>query len=176
MCVDPVTAIMIGGTALSAAGSVAKGNAEAGAYGAKADQYDSQASLLHRQAGIEQMTSGYTQRRKIEQNQNLQGQQTIGYGANGLLSDSGSAADVATDTAREEALDIGAIQWNSQNKSTNLNLEGSQASNNAKNARRAATTAQETGWLGAATSVATAFGPTKYGGGQSLTTRLGLKF
>lgn len=170
MCLDPLTALMAAGTAVQAVGAVAKGNSEAAALQSRANQYEGESNLLHRQSTIEQMTSGYTQRRKVEQAGALDATQRGGYASAGLVTDTGSAADVGMDTARETALDISAIKYNSDLKASNLDLQGAQASVNAVNAREAASRAKMGGWLNAATAVTGAFMP------KSPFTQLGLKF
>jgi hypothetical protein len=78
------------------------------------------------------------------------------------------------DSHREAALDIEAIQWNSRLKASNYDFEGGIASMNADAARKAAKTAQTTGYINAATGLVGGLSKTFNGGGN--TTSLGLKF
>lgn len=173
MCLDPLTAILgIASAGMSAMGSIQQGNAQAAAAQRQADQERANAELQARQSVIQQTTSQYEQRRKVEQNEAFRGQQRNAFAATGLLAE-GSPTDVAMDTASEQALDVQAIQWNSKLKSQNLDYTAYISTMNADANERAAREAKKAGMIGALTG---AVGGLSRLATPSSATSLGLRF
>jgi hypothetical protein len=173
MCA-PMLALGVLSAGMSAIGAIQAGNAQSQAAKTQQAQAQAQSELQHRQAVIQQTTAQYEERQKGEQADTLMAQQRNAFAGTGLTLD-GSPTDVMIDSHREAALDVEAIQWNSRLKASNLDFEGGISSMNADAARRAAKTAQTTGYINAATGfvggVSRAFSPQSTSG-----TNLGLKF
>jgi hypothetical protein len=96
-----------------------------------------QANMQERQAEINIQTGEYEARRTEDTVARTEGAQRAGFAANGVALD-GSAAEVIDDTAREGALDVAAIRWNSELKADNLKYEAKISRINADNAQRSA--------------------------------------
>lgn len=100
-------------------------------------QHKANEALNKRQALIETETSSYEAARKQEQLAGLAGSQRASFAANGIAL-AGSATDVIEDSAREGALDVAAIRWNSGLKADNLRYQAKVDSMNARSAGMAA--------------------------------------
>lgn len=109
MCLPVVGAIVSGiGSVIGLAGQMAQAKA--------------QEQLNKRQAQIETATGSYEAQRTTEQVQRTLGAQRAGNVANGVAL-SGTTADAIEESAREGALDVAAIRWNSGLKADNLRYE-----------------------------------------------------
>jgi len=160
----------VASTAMSMMGAQQQAKAQEEAALRQAEQHRAQSELQARQAVIGQTTAGYEQRRKSEQIDQVQARQRNIYGTTGLTID-GSPMDVMADTASEGALDVAAIQWNSELKASNNNFEAQISQFNSDTSVKAAKTARQTGNINAASALV--------GGLSSATnsvSRLGLRF
>lgn len=101
---DPITAL-IASFAVQAVGSVAQGqgNSEAYAYKAAIDRQNAQ---IAEQQGIAALAQ---QQRNVYK---TQGSIVAAYGASGVQSDNGSAADILADSAGQAALDRLTLKYN----------------------------------------------------------------
>lgn len=106
------------GAVIGIAGAVVSGIGAAAQMQAQAANHQMQAAMQDRQAQIEQAAGEYEAARTQDVVKKTLGAQRAGFLANGL-SLQGSADDVIDDTAREGALDIAAVQWNSKLKVDN---------------------------------------------------------
>ena len=134
----------------SSLGAVVSGQAQSAAMRAKADQYRTQAQLDNRQANLTQIQGQYEQRRKTEQLDNAISGQRAGYAAQGVDM-SGTASDVIVNSRREGALDIDAIRYGTDVKSSNLRYSSAINQTNAIAADNAASAAETATIIGAIT-------------------------
>lgn len=119
------------------AGSVVSGAAAASAAQQQAENDRAIAKQHERQAEINVQTGVYEAARTKDVVRRTIGAQRAGYSANGIALE-GSAAEVIDDTAREGALDIAAIRWNSDLKADNDKYAAKISRINANSAERSA--------------------------------------
>lgn len=125
------------GAVVGLAGAVVSGIGAAQQAQQQAANHEAEAALKDRQAEVNAETAIYEQDRTRDVVERTLGAQRAGYAANGIALD-GSAVDVIADTATEGALDIAAIQWNSDLKTDNLKYEAKIDRMNADGARSSA--------------------------------------
>lgn len=104
VCFDPMTALSIAGTAVSAIGSMAGGNAAAKAAQRNAEIERQNAESARRQAAFEEDKQRF-------QNERLFGKQKALLAASGVDTTSGSPLGLMEDTAKEAELDALAIRY-----------------------------------------------------------------
>lgn len=113
-------------------GGVVSGvGAAMGAMSQKAS-YEAQAKFEKRQARLEMEAGGYKAARTQEEVERVLGSQRAGFAASGIALSSGSAIDVASDSATEGALDVAAIRWNSKLAADNLRYKSKVSEMNAR--------------------------------------------
>jgi multidrug efflux pump subunit AcrA (membrane-fusion protein) len=166
MC-GPMLAII--GAVASFAGSMMQANAQASAAEAQANAYRAEAELQRRQALAEQMAGQREAAQKENQIAQIESQQRVSYASAGVRIDSGSVVDVAQDTVREGMLDVGAIQWGADVKSSNYNYAAQITDMKAKSQDNAASTYRSMGPIMALSSaVGSLSSMSKSSGGTSL--------
>lgn len=150
MCLDPVSAIVIGSAVVGTAGSLYSASQQAAAARDNATlqsaQYQQQAALQRRQADLERITAGYQQRRLEDKAATLRGQQRNAFASAGVLIDDGSPADVIIDSGDEAAADRAAIGYNADIKAGNLRTQAGISDFNAKSATAAGEIAANGAW------------------------------
>lgn len=114
--------LAIVGALVGLAGSVVSGAAAASAAQQEAENNRAVAKQQERQAEINVQTGVYEAARTEDTVRRTTGAQRAGFAANGIALE-GSAYDVIDDTAREGALDVAAIKWNSDLKADNNKYE-----------------------------------------------------
>lgn len=124
MCPPVLMAI---GTAVSVAGTVAAGNAQAAAY-------KNEAALMERQAQIRGQQGSFQADRTRERGARVLGQQRAAFAEMGVTG--GSVMDVAGDSIREIETDVAAIRYGTQVEQDNLRFKGAMARSNARSARQ----------------------------------------
>lgn len=112
MCVDPVTAMLIGSTVMGGMGAIQQGNAQAASAQYNAQVADMNAKLAERQA------RDVVERGQVEEQQQraktaaIMGQQKAAMAANGVDLKFGSPLDTLVDTATMGELDALTIRAN----------------------------------------------------------------
>jgi hypothetical protein len=124
------------GAVVGLLGAVVSGIGAAAQMKAQAANHQMQAQMQERQAEIERAAGDYEAARTQDTVKRTLGSQRAGFLANGL-SLQGSADDVIDDTAREGALDIAAVQWNSKLKVDNQKYAAKVSRANADSAKSA---------------------------------------
>ncbi|MDQ0392193.1 hypothetical protein [Labrys monachus] len=130
-----IAATSLAGTALSAYGSIAAGNAQKAAA-------DAQAAADNRQASMALQQGEYQADRKQDEINRTIGSQIASTAASGLDL-SGSPSDVIASTASEGALDTSAMRYGARVQADNLIYQG-------KLARQGGQVAEQAGAIGAA--------------------------
>src|SRR5687767_4811010 len=123
MC-DPVSALMVAGGAVGAAGSMFGGMQQGAAY-------DDQAAFAERQAGLEGQAGAYERERLKSHNNRLLAGMRQQYSSSGIDPTSGSAREVLEDSAREAALDEEAVLFGAKLRADNSRFEARLARSNA---------------------------------------------
>ncbi|MGE4334965.1 MAG: hypothetical protein AB7E55_03195 [Pigmentiphaga sp.] len=176
---DPVTAMVIGSTAMQAAGSIMQGNAQAAAYDQQAQAADRNArmaDLQARQALDAGTQNELSQRRSAGQQQ---AQVRAAVAESGFDPGSGSALAIQVQSARDLEMDALQTRYESLLQGYGHEQQGVMDRYTARTLRQSGRRAQEAGWIGAATSALTgaakAYGPggTSGGGGSALASRGG---
>ena len=111
MCMDPVSAVLIAGTAVSAAGTIYGGISSKKAADANAAQAEQQAALRRQQALVDIETADRNQRR-------VMGKTLAAIGTSGV--DARSFLDVINDDLQEGALEKIKIKYGGENDAKNL--------------------------------------------------------
>lgn len=125
VCRDPVTAITVISTVVSAAGAIQQGNAAS-----KADKYNAAIARQNAQAARDQSQLQLNQQQRDAQKKF--GAAKAGYGASGVTSD-GSPMDVLADSYTQSELDANTIIYNGKLRSAGYvnqaNLDDARAVN-----------------------------------------------
>ena len=108
MC-DPVTALVVASTAVSAVGSVTAGIGQAQQYRYQAQIADQNARLANDQARDSIENTNLEARRRYREIDQMKGAQTAAMAANGLDLNFGSPVDIQKDGAMVGAEDVGQI-------------------------------------------------------------------
>lgn len=148
MC-DP-TMLLLASSAVSGMGAFMGAQQQAAASEAQAEAAEVRAQQEHQAGAFKAARAG-------DQFARIGGQQRAAV-AEGGLAQSGSAVDVADDTASEADLDIATILWNSNAAATNSRNAASIHRANAKSARRSAPISFLSPILGNAARFPSAFG------------------
>lgn len=130
MCIDPISAVALGGAVVSGIGGAMQAQNTA-------QNYTMQAQADERDAAASEKASAYEIARLRDTVERTAGNQRAGFAANGVAL-SGSALDVMEDTANEGDLDVAAIQWNSKLKGDGLKYSAMQNRSNASSAAASA--------------------------------------
>lgn len=159
MCVDPVTAMMIGSTVLGAAGSVQQGNAANASAKYNAQVADMNAKLSERQARDTVARGAIDEQQQRMKTAQIVGQQKAAMAANGVDLKFGSPLDALVDTATMGELDALTIRTNTYREERDIRQQGLNAQGQAAMMRAEGAAAKSGGFLNA-------FG-TVLGGGAS---------
>jgi hypothetical protein len=150
---DPVTAILIGGVAMRAAGSIVEGNAQASNYQSQQSAYDYNADVAVENSRIAWQQAGAREEAQRRRGRQVLGAQAAATAQAGVDVGSGSPLAIAAQSARNAELDALNIRYEGglqargfDIEAENLRYQGRVAGQNAKNARRA-------GYWGAASSI-----------------------
>lgn len=103
---------------------------------AQAAGYETQARLNDRQAQIEADKGAFEANRETEKARRLAGAQVANYAASGIQID-GSAGRIIEDSAAEASLDVGAVRYGAELRSSNEMFKGQVNRMNANSARSA---------------------------------------
>lgn len=122
-----------------------------------ANAYKAQAKFHERQAEMERDKGAFDAARQTERARQILGQQVANYSASGIQID-GSAADVIADTGSQAALDVGAIRYGADIRSSNERFEAQMARTNARGAQVGAVFGFASPIIDSATSMARAYG------------------
>ncbi len=142
MCgIAPVMAVV--GGAISAAGSMQQGNAQAAAEETRARMAERQQTISKQRQGVESGRVRENLRRVIGQQRAAAGERGVNVG--------GSVVDVMDDSAREAAFDLESIRFGAEGEQGNLQYE-------ADAARQRARSAKQAGRIGAFGSLVRGFG------------------
>ncbi len=143
------TAAGIAGTALGAVGSYQSGKAQAAAYGYQArvaaenQKIAMNNAAMERQLGLEE-----ARRQRISTLQAI-GKQEVSLAANGVDVGYGTSLDIIEDTAMLGELDALTIEYNSEKKARNYEIEASNFANEANLAQLSARNARTAGTISA---------------------------
>lgn len=153
MCVDPVTAMMIGGTLLSAVGQIQQGNAaaEASRYNAKVSEMN--ATMSERRAKDALARGAREEQQKRQQVAQLKGKQIAASAANGVDLTFGSPLDTITDTAVLGELDALTIRKNTANENYDYRVQAVNGRADAALSRMNADASQTAGYLNAGATI-----------------------
>lgn len=150
---EPVTAILLASTALSAIGSISEGNARAGQYGAQKQAHDYNADVAAQNAEIAWQQAGAREEAQRRRGRMYIGKQYASIAQAGIDPNSGSAADVLAQSAAETELDALNLRYEGDMQARGFTIQSEQeryqgriSAMNAKNARRS-------GYFGAASSI-----------------------
>ncbi len=160
MCVDPVTAMMIGSTVMGGMGAIQQGNAAAASAKYNAQVSDMNAKLAERQA------RDVVERGQIEEQQQraktaaIIGQQKAAMAANGVDLNFGSPLDTIVDTATMGELDALTIRTNTYREERDTRQQAENLRGQAGMYRAEAASAKTAGFLNA-------FGTVLGGGAQA---------
>lgn len=170
MCdlVSAMIAATVGSTAMSMLGSYQQGQAQSDYYEYQSQVAADNAVLAQQYADNALATGDAAEQETRRATAALAGQQRAGYGASGVLVDSGSSANVTADTAMLGELDAQTVkndaQWTAYGYMVQgVNYENSSAlyASSAANAETASYTSMATSLLSGASSVASTW--LKYG-------------
>lgn len=129
MCIDPFTAMVIAGTAISAGGSIMQGNTAAALGEAQQRSYN-------QAADAESKSAGYEAAREFDQQNREQAAARARIGASGVAV-TGSPATALAGNAGRGQLDLEAIRYGSQIKQNDLRMQGTLAAWQGSRARTA---------------------------------------
>lgn len=154
MC-GPAMAI-IGGV-FSAVGSIVGGMGQSAALKAQAESAKAQAAFNRRQADAETLkgsTDILLQRRGVER---ILGTQQTAFGAGGIQSDTGTASEIQVSSQSEAEMDRQAIRFGRDLTASNYQYKAKIDEMNAKAYKQQAKFAMLSGFIGAGTSLVSAF-------------------
>ena len=152
MC-DPVTAMMIGSTVLSAAGSIQQGNAAKASSNYNAKVADMNAKISERQARDAVARGQIDEQQQRMKTSQVLGQQKVAMAANGVDLKFGSPLDTLVDTATMGELDALTIRTNTAREARDIRQQGANQTAQAGLLRAEGSAAQTAGYLGAAGTV-----------------------
>lgn len=115
MCVDPISFLTIAGTAISAGGALVEGQQQA-------QMADYQARAYEQQAQADQQAATFEQAQERHKQELLQSQARAAVGASGVAI-AGSPTEVLAANARQNQLDLKAIQYGSELRQNGLNTQ-----------------------------------------------------
>ena len=118
-------------------GGIIAGMGSLVAAGQQAAQARTQARFHERQAAMERQRGGHEARRFSDRARRLAGQQVANYAAAGLQLD-GSPGSLIDNSAAEAALDVGAIRYGADARTSNALYRAQQSRANARRIRNAA--------------------------------------
>lgn len=153
MCVDPVTAMMIGSTVLGAAGSVQQGNAANASAQYNAQVADMNAKLSERQARDAVARGSIDEQQQRMKTSLTLGQQRAAMAASGVDLKFGSPLDALVDTATMGELDALTIRTNTYREERDIRQQGLNAQGQASMMRAEGAAAKSGGFLSAAGTV-----------------------
>jgi hypothetical protein len=150
---DPVTALIVGGTAMRAVGSIVEGNAQSSNYKSQQSAYDYNADVAAENARIAWQQAGAREEAQRRRGRAVLGAQAAATAQSGVDVGSGSPLAIAAQSATNAELDALNIRYEGglqargfAIESENLRYQGRVAGQNAKYARQA-------GYWGAASSI-----------------------
>lgn len=143
--------LTVAGGLVSAASSVAAGNAQASAYEAQAKMAQQNARLAELQ-GIRELEAGSRQEQQLRrEGRAVYGSQIAQAGASGTAI-SGSALNILADTQTGIEEDANALRFQTLQSKWGYDVQGSNFRNEASMARASAKNARTSGWIGAISS------------------------
>lgn len=153
MCVDPVTMLMIGSTALGAAGTMQQANAAAASATYNAKVADMNAKLSDQQAREADAAGKVQEQQQRMKTAQLMGKQQAAMAANGVDLKFGSPLDTLVDTATMGELDALTIRTNTAGQVRDIRQQGENMRGQAGMYRAEASSARTGGFLGAVGTV-----------------------
>lgn len=151
MCVDPLTAVAIAGTAMSAISSIGQGAAQAQAARYNADVASNQAMWSDYNAKVATQNAAENARQLREQRYRQIGTQRATMGASGVAL-TGSPLDVLTDSIANTEADAARLIYGGEAEATGLRNQAAGARAQASFASGQAGQATTAGYLGAGTA------------------------
>ena len=145
MCYPILT---IAGGLISAASSVAAGNAKAQAYNAKAKVAEQNARLAELQ-GIRALEAGSRQEKQLRREGRAQYGSQLAQAAASGITVTGSASNILADTKMGIEEDADALRMQTLQEKWGYDVQGSSFRNEASAARSSAKNARTSGWIGA---------------------------
>lgn len=153
MCVDPMTAMLIGSTVIGGVGQLQQASATAAASEYNARVSDMNAKLSDRAARDALERGKIEEQAQRQKTAQILGQQTAGMAANGLDLGFGSPLDLLVDTAVMGEIDALTIRSNTYREERDIRQQGLNYRGQAGMQRAEAKSARTAGWLSAAGTV-----------------------
>ena len=153
MCVDPMTAMMIGSTVIGGVGQLQAAGAAAASAKYNASVADMNAKLADRAAKDALERGGIEEQKQRAKTAQILGQQQAGMAANGLDLTFGSPLDLLVDTAVMGELDALTIRTNAYREERDIRQQGANYRGQAGMYRAEASSAKTAGWLNAGGTV-----------------------
>ncbi len=157
---DPITALLIVGTAVSAIGAVQQGRAAKAQGQFQAALIEQQADVTEQQAESERVAARQSEGDFRRQQSALMARRRAILGASGVDQSTGSALLVSQDFARETELQALRIRSGGEIRGTRLEQQADLQRGEAGFARLAGSNAQTAGFLRAGSTLLTGFGTT----------------
>jgi hypothetical protein len=162
---DPVTMLVVGGTAMSAAGSIQGGMAAEAEGKSQQNMSNYNAALQEREAQQVEARTALQQKQQAEAADRAQSTMRAGLGASGAVTTDGSPLLIQAEQASQAEMENLMIGYSGQQEATAARSQGTLDVMSGKIARQRGQAGKTAGYLGAGSTLLTGFGTAGYYGG-----------